>query len=303
MSDSLRSVHAAALACVLGAAAPAGAPAQAVCSAPHSSPVLAGGGTIATLSPGAGWVQVSVFRQVSRDFFNIQGKIQPFLDRGRARTASLYLTGAVGLVRGLDAWLQVPLHDAEYVGQSGEFLRSGLGDPRFSVRVSPRLVGVQGVPLALRAGAKLPGTEFPVDATIIPLGEGQRDWEVSLETGTAFGSLPLYVLGWVGYRWRDANVELNRVPGDERFAHLAAGGTLHRIHAELAVEYMSGLAPRYLGVEVATARRRLVQLTPTVGYELWRGTAEVTALLPLAGRNLPAGPGLSVGYRLGWGAR
>lgn len=275
--------------------------AQAICSAPHSSPVLASGGTIRTLRPGTGWVQVSAFRQSSDEFFNPNSQTQPFLAGGEVRTSSLYLTGAVGVVPGLDAWVQLPLHHIRYADQGGKRERTGTGDPRVSVRVSPELVGLPGVPLALRAGVKFPGSGFPEDATIVALGEGQRDVEVSVETGKAFSGVPVYVMGWIGYRWRTLNAEAEREPGDERFAHAAVGGTLSSFHVELAAEFMSGLTPRQQDLELPSARRRLVQLTPTVGYQLGRGAIEFTALVPLAGRNLPSGPGASVGYRFAWG--
>lgn len=257
-----------------------GLQAQAVCSAPHSSPVLASGGSIQTLSPGAGWVQLSALRQSSNEFFNTNSQAQPFLADGQVRTNSLYLTGAVGVIPGLDLWVQLPLHQVRYADQGGERRRTGLGDPRLSARVSPQLLGISSIPLAARGGLKLPGSGFPVDATIIPLGEGQRDLEVSLESGKAFTRIPVYLMGWVGYRWRELNRDAQREPGDERFAHAAVGGRFGALHAELAFEYLSGLAPRLQGFELSSARRRLVQLTPTVGYQLGRGALEFTALFP-----------------------
>ncbi len=278
--------------------------AQAVCSAPHSSPVLAQGGTIETLRPGTGWAQVSGFRQVSNGFFGPTGDRQPFLADGRVRTHSAFFTAAVGVVRGVDVWGQLPVHDLRYSDQTGGRHRLGLGDPRFSVRLSPRVVGIDGLPLAVRAGVKLPGSRFPVDATVIPLSEGQRDWELSLESGAALGpgDAPLYVLGWVGVRWRETNEQTDRKPGDELFGHAAVGGAWRAFRLELGAEALLGRAPRQLGLELPAGRRRLLQLQPTVGYHVGRSTVEVTLLLPLAGRNLPTGTAGSVGYRFSWGA-
>lgn len=276
--------------------------AQAICSAPHSSPVLATGRGLHTLPPGAGWIQLSGFRQVSDRYFGTGGERQAFLAAGQVRTTSVFLTGSAGLLRGVDAWLQVPVHQVRYADQSGERRALGVGDPRLSLRVMPALAGLD-LPLALRAGLKLPGREFPVDATIIPLSEGQRDWELSLESGAGLGRLPLYVSGWVGYRWRELNGSVNRKPGNERFAHLAAGGHWSGVRGEVAVELLSGEAPRYLGVAVRSATRRLIQLTPSLASAAGPGALEFTALVPLAGRNLPSGAGLSAGYRLAWGPR
>lgn len=295
-----RSAGAAAV--VLGLGYPAAVLGQAVCSAPHSSPVLTAGGTIETLPPGAGWIQVSAYRQVSEDFFNSVAERQAFPANGFVRTHSVYLTGAVGLARGVDLWAQVPVHDVRSGGAGDVRERFGVGDVRTSVRVSPAVAGVMGSSIALRAGVKLPGGEFPVDATIVPLSEGQRDWEVSVEAGRGFSG-SLYALGWVGRRWREANGGLSRKPGDEWFAHGAAGGAWRGVRAELAVELLLGGAPEFFGIALTSGQRRMVQLQPTVGYGVGPGSLDVTALVPLRGRNLPAGPGVSVGYRVSWPGR
>ena len=49
--------------------------AQAICSAPHSSPSLTQSGSIKTLPQGAGWLQVSLFRQQADESFNFSGII------------------------------------------------------------------------------------------------------------------------------------------------------------------------------------------------------------------------------------
>jgi len=275
--------------------------AQAICSAPHSSPVLASGQALRTLPAGAGWFQISAFHQFSDRYFGIGGERRPFLAQGEVTTRSAYFTSAVGIVRGIDLWAQFPILDVRYADQTGARDGSGPGDPRLALRVGSELVGAEA-PLALRAGLKLPGREFPVDATLIPLSEGQRDWEISLESGTALHGVPLYVLGWIGYRWRELNADADRKPGNERFAHLGIGGKVRALQLEAAAEWISGEAPRYLGLEVPTAARRLVQLQPTAAYDFGPGSVQITGLIPVAGRNLPAGPGISAGYRVSWGA-
>lgn len=285
------------------AAADSPATAQAICSAPHSSPVLAQGESIRTIAPGSGWVQLSLFRQISSEFFDPTGSRIAFLGQGEVRTHSLLLTASAGVLRGVDVWAQLPVHSLTFRDGSGQRDRLGLGDPRASVRISPEMLGVLDLPLALRAGLKIPGSEFPVDATIIPISEGQRDWELSLESGTVVPGTQAYLMGWVGYRWRELNPSRSRKPGNELFAHLAAGASWRGLRAELGSELLLGEAPRQLGVEVPASRRRLLQLQPTVGYAVGRSTVEFTALIPLAGRSLPTGPGASVGYRFGWGAR
>ena len=58
---------------------------------------------------------------------------------------------------------------------------------------------------------------------------------------------------------------------------------------------------RVIRTTLSRASRRLVQLLPTIGTELGFGTLEITAPIPIAGRNLPVANGGSVGYRYAWG--
>lgn len=273
--------------------------AQAICSAPHSSPVLAGGGTLGTLDPGAGWIQLSAFSQQSDELFDAEGTSRPLFAGGRATSRSLYLTAATGVARGIDVWAQASLLRVRYADDSGSRERTGLGDFRLAARLGTALVG-SDAPVALRAGLKLPGSRFPVDGTVVPLSEGQTDVELSVETGRAFRDGALYAMGWVGHRWRLGRTSAAREPGDEWFVHAALGGRFSTLRWELAAESLHGAPPVNFGIELDNDRRRLFQLTPSLGWSVGPGEIDVGAQIPLAGRNLPADPGLSVGYRLGW---
>ncbi len=275
--------------------------AQAICSAPHSSPTLAGGGSIGTLPTGSGWWMVSGLRQRSTDTLNARGDRQPLLAGGEFRTASAYVSGGVGLSPGVDLWAQVPVHFMRYEDTGGTRERSGVGDARIALRLSPELFG-SIAPIAWRVGMKQPGTRFPLDATVIPLTEGQQDFETSLESGRTFGGNAVYVLGWAGYRWRRENAEAARKPGNETFLHVAAGTSVSGIRMELGTDVLIGEPPRQLGFSVEASRRRMLQLAPTVTRKVGFGDLELTTVIPIVGRNLPTGAGVSVGYRVGWGA-
>ena len=274
--------------------------AQAICSAPHSSPTLSQSGEIGTLEPGTGWIQLSFNAQWATQFYNSDGSKSPFLAESEFTTQSFFLTGSVGLIPGLEVWGQIPRHRLNIDASSGTSTSNGVGDIRVAARLTSELVGLE-LPVALRIGAKVPGSDFPVDATILPLTEGQTDIEVSLESGTTLGSLPLYVAGWVGYRWRGSNVEAARTPGDERFAHVAVGGFAGDLSWEVGVDGLFGYAPLAQGIELPAEKRRMVLLQPTLGYTVGPGKLEVTGALPLSGRALPASTGVSAGYRLGFG--
>lgn len=287
--------------CVLASALSAqSAAGQAICSAPHSSPTLASSGEIGTLEPGTGWVQLSFSAQWATQFYNADGSQSPFLAESEFTTQSFFLTGSLGLLPGLEVWGQVPRHHLNIDASSGTSTSNGVGDVRVAARVTSEIVGLD-LPVAVRFGAKVPGSDFPVDATVLPLTEGQTDYEVSVESGSILGDLPIYVAGWVGYRWRKSNLEAARTPGDETFAHATVGGFAGSLSWGVGVDALIGQAPLAQGIELPSEKRRMVLLQPTLGYEVGPGQLEVTGAFPLSGRALPASTGFSAGYRLNFG--
>jgi hypothetical protein len=140
---------------------------------------------------------------------------------------------------------------------------------------------------------------------VIPLTEGQRDWEVLVELGHSFYPIPVYVMGWAGYRWRETNEAIARKPGDERLFYVAAGGTVGHFTWKMAVDGLLGRPPvrrlsSGLAIELERDTRRLVQLLPAVGWRVGPGAVELGTRIPVAGRNLPAGPALTLGYFITW---
>ena len=281
---------------------PASAAAQAVCSAPHSAPSLSASGSITTLEPGSGWVLGTFHRVQSNELYGSDGTTLGFLGNGEATTTSAFLTGAIGLTWGLELWAQIPMHALNFDDVTGTRERTGLGDPRLSLRIGSELFTHDVWPVSIRAGVKFAGSEFPVDASVLPLAEGQVDYEVAVESGwSSFGDLPIYALGWVGYRWRTEETVTETKPGNELYAHLAVGGILGSLRLELGLDALDATAPERSGILFPASARQLVQLTPTIGWSLGAGSLELGAQIPISGRNLPTGSGVSVGYLLPWG--
>jgi hypothetical protein len=285
---------------VLLLAFPGGLKGQAICSAPHSSPTLAHSGSLQTLPPGAGWIQASAFGQRASSFFGPSGNRQSFLADSEFDTRSLFLTGAFGLHPGIEIWAQVPVHRLEVKTTGGTTRESGLGDLRLAIRLGSALLG-SDLPLSLRLGAKFPGSEFPVDATVLPLTEGQRDWELSLESGINLPGTSSFVMGWVGYRWRGENQEAARHPADELFASVALGGELGPWAWGLGADALWGGVPVAQGFRLPGDKRRLYQILPSLGIDAGPGRLETSGQIPLSGQNLPVGVGVSLGYRFTWG--
>jgi hypothetical protein len=279
---------------------PSGSSAQAICSAPHSSPTMAQSGSLSTMPAGAGWIQVAAYGQQAEQFFGPRGSRLPFLAESEFTTRSVFVTGAVGVISGLELWAQLPVHRLQVASASGSSTSSGVGDIRLAARISPQILDFD-LPIAARFGVKIPGSEFPVDATVLPLTEGQRDWELALEGGSSIGSWPVYAMGWIGYRWREEHTEVSRHPGDELFGHVAIGGVFSGISLELAADGLWGKAPLAQGFLLTGDKRQLLQLQPTVGIRVGPGHLEANVQIPLSGQNLPIGTGFSIGYRFSWG--
>ena len=255
--------------------------------------------------PGTGWAKLQVAHQDTRRRFDETGHVEPYFNEdARSITTTVRFTGAVGLWRGLDVWIDVPYHRLAFNDVTRNRLTTGLADPRFFVRVGPSLVGVDDVPfaVALRGGVKFPVGDFQLDAEQISLSQGQRDWELLLEVGKSLYPWPVYVMAWAGYRWREVNPETERKPGDERLFYVAAGGALDRCRWTVAVDGQFGGAPvrTDFNLELDRNRRELLQLIPTVGWSVGPGAVEAGIRLPLHGRNLPAGPVFTLGYFLQW---
>ena len=250
-----------------------------------------------TESRGQGWIQVAVFHQDTQQIFNEVGRSENIFADGHAITTSLFLTGVVGVAAGVDVWFEAPVHSLVYTDAAGRRQRTGLGDIRLFGRVGTRVLGIENISVAVRAGVKIPGSDFPVDSEIIPLGEGQRDWELMLEAGHSFHPLPVYLMGWLGHRWREGDASTAIDPGNEVFFHAVVGGTVAaRVSWKAGMEGSYGEAPIISGIPIPSARREITQMLTSVGYRVGPGWVEAGARVPVAGRNILDGAVFSVGY-------
>ena len=280
--------------------------AQGSCSVPQIGSGSGVGQGVGSLLPGHGWIQASVFALDTRDQFGTTGVTEPYFAEGDLTLRSLLFTGAIGLVSGLEAWGQLSAHALDFSQVSGSRTRTGMGDVRLWLRAGPELLGIDEsrlpVWLGLRAGVKLPASEFPIDAQIIPLTEGQKDAELALELGRAFAQGRYIMQAWGGHRWREENQSAAVRPGNEWFGYLAVSAATGRARVRVAAQILRGAPYESLGFPVATSRREMFELFPSVSTALGGGQIEVGARVPIAGRNLPTGNALTLSYSLGWGA-
>ena len=181
------------------------------------------------------------------------------------------------MLKGVDVWGQLPVHRLAFNDIAAERKSFGLGDPRFHLRIGPSLFGwSSSIPVAIRGGVKLAAGDFPIDSEIVPLTEGQTDWELIVELGHSFYPAPVYAVAWAGYRWREKNGEIERKPGNEFFAYLAMGTEYDKWTWKLALESQLGEPwESFTGTRIllANSERELIHLQPSMdlnwGQELW----------------------------------
>jgi len=263
-----------------------------------------------TEAPGTGWVDVQFAYQRTQEGFNKNGNVVPLdeLDPdARSTVTTLRLSGALGLIRGVDVWGEFPFHRQTFEGTGSDLLTTGLGDVRTFLRVSPLLFGISDLPVAvaLRGGVKLSTGGFVNDAETISLSQGQRDWEAVLEVGSSLPPEDMYVAGWTGFRWREENEEIRRDPGNEWLFHFAIGGAIDRFEWKAAVDGLFGNESVGTLTGFEFAARELVEVTPTVGWQIGPGSVEAGVRIPVHGQStrsdrLPSSPTVTVGYLLDW---
>ena len=251
-------------------------------------------------SPGRGWLALAVYHQDTREHFGMGGDRRSFFAEGHAVTTSSFLTTALGLTGGVDVWAQFSFNRLRYDDIGGRRESTGVGDTRVWLRVAPLSWLNSSLPFAIRGGAKVPVGDFDVDAEIIPLGDGQRDWELMAELGHSFWPRSLYLSGWAGYRWREENTESRKDFGNELFYFVQFGGRVGPVGYRLAVDGWDGTAGVTEGIRIPGFQRELVQFQPSLLYDIGPGQFELGARFALRGRNLPAGTSLMAQYFSRW---
>ena len=250
--------------------------------------------------PGKGWITLSVYHHNTRERFGTDGDAEALSFDGHAVATSSFLTTALGLAEGVDFWGQVSFHRLRYDDANAKRSSTGLGDTRLWLRTAPLKWLGSDVPFAVRAGFKVPIGDFDLDAVEIPLGDGQRDWEVLAELGHSFWPRSVYVSGWAGYRWREENAESGKDFGNEVFFYAQIGGQVGRVGYQLAVDGWNGAAGITDGVSVPTLQRDLVQVLPSLMYDIGAGQFEAGVRFALGGRNVTAGSSFVLRYFSKW---
>jgi Putative MetA-pathway of phenol degradation len=244
------------------------------------------------------WGKLSFFRHQTTEQFRASGEKKPFINaNAESRSSAVFFDGLVGLTDRLDFWAQVPYFDLNFDDDSEERHSSGVGDVRLSARYNLFQLRQGSLPLSVRFTTKIPIVDFPIDAEVIPVGEGQWDYEVWLESGISLWPLPAYSVVWLGYRFRAINEKTTRDPGDELTFLAELGGTslVGGLGGKVVVDGIFGRTGAIQGIPVSNDQREILYLGPTLLYDFGGSTMlEVAVRIPLLGRNLPAGNQVAV---------
>ncbi len=251
--------------------------------------------------PGRGWVTVAVYHQDTRDHYDTGGGRRAFFADGHAVSTAAFVTGAAGLAPGVDMWVQLALQRLRYDDGAMNRVAAGPGDARLWLRLAPLAWTGSSFPFAIRGGVKLPVGDFDVVSDFIPLGDGQRDWEIMAEVGHSFWPRSAYLSGWIGYRWREENRESLKDYGNELFYFVQGGARAGSWGWRIILDGWDGGAGVTEGIRVPSFQRDLVQLQPSLLREIGPGEAELGVRFSLRGRNMPAGSTVVSRYFMRWG--
>lgn len=243
--------------------------------------------------PGDWWAKLSAFHHRTTEQFRPDGSTRPFLtDGAQSVSTALFLDVLVGVTDRLDLWAQLPWFDLHFDDVLDERRSSGVGDIRLSARYTLFRLRDGSVPLSVRYTAKVPVVDFPLDAEVIPVGEGQWDHEAWLELGASLWPAPAWAVLWLGYRWRLENPRTTRDPGNERLLLAEVGGTVGGgLGGKVVLDAIFGTSGSIQGIAVSRDEREIVYLQPALTWQaLPATTLEVGGRFPLQGRNFPAGP-------------
>jgi hypothetical protein len=262
-----------------------------------------------TLPQGKFWGKVTFMQQTTDEWYLASpqftegvlrevGERQPYRFNGEYDSKAVFLEGFYGVTDRFDLGVQVPYFDQVFKDDTRDVPPSDTGFSDMRVFAKWRAL-LKPALLTAKIGAKIPTGEFVNEDGLVPVGEGQWDFDFIGQLGRSFWPLPLYGNIDLGYRVRKENKEIRRDPGDEWFLNAELGYNItrrvllmakyERLRGDPALEF--GFLPNQSQV------KRITYFSPTLSYAVSDHAALDLALrFTLNGQNFPAGHQLSLGF-------
>ena len=248
-----------------------------------------------TLPKGRNWIKAGFMFQDTTERYFLDGERIPYFFDGRNQTRALFFEYARGLTDRWEVKAQLPFFSISFDDIADDRTSNDIGDLRVESRFNALLD-----PLVLTFGGeiKFPTGEFVNDAEIVPVGEGQYDFDVFTEVGRSLWPVQGYVTGKIGYRWRTANAETGIDFGNEVIWQAEVGyRPWSRLDTKLLFRGLHGAEATSFGLPIQTLKREAVYVEPGVSWAIAPNQRiELTVPVSIRGRNWPAGPVLNVNF-------
>lgn len=218
------------------------------------------------------------------------GERAAYRENGHYQSHALFLDLFYGVTNRFDIGIQIPFfrQTFENVGFRPANTASGFSDIRLFTKfnlIENPFVG------SIKFGAKAPTGKFENQDGIIPVGEGQWDFDFIAQLGRSFWPLPIYTNLDIGYRLRLKNDTISRDPGNEWFYHAEVGyHPIDKLLIALKVEGIRGNPSRVFNIELPRDIKQITYISPTLLVGPYQNLNIETSLrISAGGRNFPAG--------------
>ena len=255
-----------------------------------------------TFPKGKLWTKLTFMSQdTNEDYIGVprpgipRGARQPYLLDGEYSSRTFFLDAMYGITDRLNVGVQIPFFDQTFQDQELDILFGGpISSTGFSdirVFLKHKLVDAPVVS-SLKFGFKAPTGSFENRQGLIPVGEGQWDFDFILQIGRSFWPFRAYANVDLGYRLRKKNAEIDRDPGDEMFWIAEFGyWWTDKLLTVTKWEGIDGKETTSLGLQLSGDVKKIQYISPGIMFRTTDTLAiEAGVRISIDGQNFPAGP-------------
>ena len=229
-----------------------------------------------------------------------RGEREPNLLNGEYSSRAFFFDTFYGVTDNFSIGVQVPFFNQTFEDQELTALFGGpVSSTGFSdIRVFLKHKVTNGpVVSSLKFGFKAPTGKFENTQGLIPVGEGQWDFDFIVQVGRSFWPFSAYANADIGYRLRMKNKEVERDPGDELFWIAEFGYQwTDKLLTVIKYEGIEGKETTSLGLQLSGDVKKIQYISPAVLFNATESYAiEAGLRISISGQYFPAGPVFQVG--------